>query len=189
MKKPLRAIEVIDKFLTEDECNEIIKVGMVQPVKLEAFGDDEGRYSYRSELTGVLPLSIVRKIVSKVVAVNKKTYNFDLHKVSPLNIDIAFLQYKKDGFTSWHTDGYTGDLQYANRKLTCVIMLSDPKTYTGGDFTLYKYQQPSCKEVKDMMRNRGSLLIFPSFIWHEVTKVLSGERCTLGIFFEGPLFK
>ena len=67
------------------------------------------------------------------------------------------------------------------RKLSLIIQLTDPSAYEGGDFEF-----ANCKpEVKE----RGSILVFPSFLTHKVDAVTSGTRYSLVNWFLGPQFR
>lgn len=67
------------------------------------------------------------------------------------------------------------------RKLSVTVSLNDPSEYTGGNlrfdfgphFEGKRYH--TCKEI----RPRGSVIVFPSHIQHQVTPVTSGTRYSL----------
>lgn len=82
-------------------------------------------------------------------------------------------------FNSWHPDYGIGDTCY--RKLTCVVMLDDPSQYTGGDFQVAGYGT--------VKLNQGDAVVFPTYIYHRVTPVLTGLRRSLVHRAIGPYFK
>jgi PKHD-type hydroxylase len=63
-----------------------------------------------------------------------------------------------------------------------VIQLTDPSLYTGGNLELQVSQPPEF----NALRKKGTIIIFPSFIKHRVTKLESGERNSLVAWIEGP---
>ena len=75
--------------------------------------------------------------------------------------------------------------------MTCT--LSDPNDYKGGelqfDFRNNEHNKKSkiitCNEIKP----RGSIVVFPSHVWHRVKKVTSGTRYSLVIWNVGYPFK
>jgi PKHD-type hydroxylase len=76
------------------------------------------------------------------------------------------------------------------RKLSVTVSLSDPKTYKGGNlkFDLGPHQKKRyhiCKEI----RPRGSVIVFPSHIYHQVTPVTQGTRYSLVAWNLGKPFK
>ena len=97
---------------------------------------------------------------------------------------------EKGNFYDWHYD--TGseeadeDLQ---RKITVTVTLKDD--YKGGDLQVQKWVHPqetdNFSTIKSM-RNIGSVCVFPSYIFHRVNKVHSGERVALTSWFRGRKF-
>ena len=107
-----------------------------------------------------------------------------------------FTIYKKGQYYGWHKDSwdeaYTipGTLQGKIRKLTMTVSLSDQKEYSGGnlefDFRAISKNKPqACKEIN----SKGSLVVFPSFVWHRVTPVTRGTRYSLVSWHTGDPFK
>ena len=70
------------------------------------------------------------------------------------------------------------------RKLSFSLQLSDPEDYNGGDLVIYNGNKP----VKTK-RQRGYMLVFPSFSVHEVTKLTKGTRYSLVGWIAGENFK
>ena len=64
------------------------------------------------------------------------------------------------------------------RKISLVVFLSDTKDYDGGDFEF--------QEEAKIPAEKGSILIFPSFLSHRVTPVTRGLRYSLVNWFIGP---
>jgi len=114
---------------------------------------------------------------------NQKFFNFDLF---PLNDEIIVKHnsYEIGSEYSWHIDADTVSKE-RDFKLTGLINCSEDE-YEGGD--LYVFNRGiefECREFK----KPGSVIIFPSFHNHKVTKLLSGHRMTMGLYFPGPKFK
>ena len=111
-----------------------------------------------------------------------------------------FTKYKLDQFYDWHCDSWSKpynrpeepDRQGKIRKLSVTISLSDENDYEGGDFEFDfrnddkgSNQPQLCKEI----RPKGSVVVFPSFVWHRVKPVTSGTRYSLVIWNLGWPFK
>ena len=111
-----------------------------------------------------------------------------------------FTKYKLDQFYDWHCDSWSKpynrpeepDRHGKIRKLSVTISLSDENDYEGGDFEFDfrnddkgSYQPQLCKEI----RPKGSVVVFPSFVWHRVKPVTSGTRYSLVIWNLGWPFK
>lgn len=110
-----------------------------------------------------------------------------------------FTKYKKGQFYDWHCDSfyrpYTSSDPDHNgkiRKLSVTVTLSDPKDYKGGELEFdfrntnpnKKPNQHKCLEILP----KGSLVVFPSFVWHRVCPVKSGERNSLVVWNIGKPF-
>ena len=111
-----------------------------------------------------------------------------------------FTKYKLNQFYDWHCDSWSQpynkpeDLNTHNkiRKLSVTVSLSDETEYEGGDFEFDfrnddkgSNQPQLCKEI----RPKGSVVVFPSFVWHRVKPVTSGTRYSLVIWNLGWPFK
>ena len=111
-----------------------------------------------------------------------------------------FTKYKLNQFYDWHCDSWNKpynrpkqpDRHGKIRKLSVTVSLSDENDYEGGDFEFdfrnddKGTNQPRlCKEI----RPKGSVVVFPSFVWHRVKPVTSGTRYSLVIWNLGWPFK
>jgi PKHD-type hydroxylase len=67
------------------------------------------------------------------------------------------------------------------RKLTVVLLLNDPDEYSGGDLKVIDNVIPT--------KNKGTIIIFPSFMAHCVTPITSGVRYSAVCWLTGPKFK
>jgi len=70
------------------------------------------------------------------------------------------------------------------RKLSMVVQLSDPAGYIGGNLQLMV-----SGAAKSMPRDRGSVVIFPSWQVHRVTPLESGVRYSLVAWIWGESFR
>ena len=73
--------------------------------------------------------------------------------------------------------------------------MSDSSDYDGGDLEFYdSVLNPQISEDKkilkdDRTRQRGTIIAFPSFAYHRVTKVTRGERLSIVIWYKGDVWK
>jgi PKHD-type hydroxylase len=98
-------------------------------------------------------------------------------------------EYKPGGFYHWHKDQMDGpyddkEVKWAQgkiRKLSSVVSLNEGTEYTGGELEFYSHRfakkpwHQTCKPMK----NKGSIVVFPSFMWHRVMPVKTGVRYSL----------
>ncbi len=72
-----------------------------------------------------------------------------------------------------------------DRKISVTLQLSDPTEYVGGDFSFTEVENPS----PDLVKAKGSVLCFPSYLVHQVEPVTSGNRKSIVVWFEGPKWR
>jgi len=109
---------------------------------------------------------------------------------------IQFTEYGLNQFYGWHYDGGSDHLcAYKRenvkseqmvgkvRKLSMTVNLSKPEDYEGGNLRFdYGPHIPKNEErFHDCIeiRPQGSIIVFPSFIYHQVTPVTKGTRYSL----------
>ena len=102
-----------------------------------------------------------------------------------------FTKYKLNQHYGWHCDSW--DRPYVRkeedpsngriRKITSVLVLSDPKDYKGGELEFdFRNLDPDKKRnvvVAKEVAEKGSLIVFPSFVWHRVKPVTKGVRYSM----------
>jgi|TARA_E500000318_G_scaffold68824_1_gene63697 PKHD-type hydroxylase len=95
-----------------------------------------------------------------------------------------FTEYKKTQHYGWHPDSFLHDKII--RKLSAIIVLSDPKDYVGGEI---EFKTSEGKIIKIKKPLKGTIIIFPSFVYHRVKPVKSGTRYSLVVWACGENFK
>jgi len=109
-----------------------------------------------------------------------------------------FTKYKKNQYYDWHTDSWDrpyeeGQYKGKIRKLSITVSLSDSSEYKGGELEFcFKNEFPNKKEKIrkcEEILSKGSLVVFPSFIWHRVKPVTKGVRYSLVIWNIGDPYK
>nr|BAR16490.1 2OG-Fe(II) oxygenase [uncultured Mediterranean phage uvMED] len=113
------------------------------------------------------------------------------------NQDMQFTSYNKDHYFGWHSDqgpkpfvsnnkNFNGKI----RKISLTLQLTDPSKYEGGDFQFKWFSKQGVEDIKTVKEAKelGTLIIFPSFIWHQVTPITKGKRESLVNWSVGNLF-
>ena len=120
--------------------------------------------------------------LSEYEIVDNKTVIFTVENQNEPTEILNYNLYNKDEEYTWHIDA---DFKSTIRdiKLTCLLNLSEEK-YEGGDLFLFRD-----KEIKVEKFDPGCAVIFPSFLSHKVSKIISGKRATLAIWMWGPKFR
>lgn len=91
---------------------------------------------------------------------------------------VQLAAYNVGEFYNWHEDWFPLERSNTVRKLSVVLMLSDPKDFEGGHFEF--------DENKPVDLKRGTLIVFPSFVRHRVTPVTKGTRYSAVCWVNGP---
>jgi PKHD-type hydroxylase len=111
---------------------------------------------------------------------------FNFHVTNLSYIQLAEYDEAYQGEYKMHQDVFWINNDQYHRKLTCVVQLTDPSEYEGGDFQMFGLTHPPAAEQLAEMKNLGSAILIPSFINHAAAPVTKGRRYSLAIWFEGP---
>tara|TARA_A100001391_G_scaffold161890_1_gene120867 strand:- start:2410 stop:3012 length:603 start_codon:yes stop_codon:yes gene_type:complete len=87
----------------------------------------------------------------------------------------------------WHTDaGARINENGKIRKLSMTVALVDGSEYEGGDFEIRMENSKDHEiHVIKAAKQKGSVTIFPSFVWHRVKPVTAGTRYSLVNWHQG----
>lgn len=92
-------------------------------------------------------------------------------------------RYGKDCHYDWHKDTAVPNEENHQRKLTAVLLLNDGSEFEGGHLQIEDIN------IDNLLIKAGSVIVFPSFLKHRVTPVVSGTRYTAVCWAMGPLFR
>jgi PKHD-type hydroxylase len=176
---------------SKEVCNEIIKLSSKVEQQQATVGSNDGIITISNHRKSTVKFlqssdttydSLFSELWKLALQANNQWFNFNISKLD--YIQLAEYDSVKNGEYKSHQDVFwlNGDSQY-HRKLTCVIQLTDPSEYEGGDLELYNTAQSPNKE--DLIQ-QGTVIFFPSFIYHAALPVTSGVRNSLACWFEGP---
>ena len=138
-------------------------------------------------------------------------WNFDIDFAE----DFQFTKYYPDGFYGWHVDGggdmyssylpldentkkeknrlYSPYLSWQGkcRKLSVTVNLNSPGEYEGGKlkFDCGPHAKGERFHECDEIKPQGSIIVFPSFLYHQVTPVTKGTRYSLVLWTLGKPFR
>lgn len=170
-------------YFTAAECQAILELpGPYEPAYIQTPDQrsEVNRYHRDTQVKTLLIESatawLYNRVVETIDKVNQHYYHFDITGVAPLQI----LQYQQDGFFKEHYD--IGQSVLSHRKLSMVVFLNPPSEYQGGQLLFFPDYPPLKQEL-------GDVLLFPSYMYHEVKPVTTGVRYTLVIWSEGPCFQ
>jgi len=189
------------KAIPSKICDKIYKLGSSKEEKIGVVGKpmlgEELKRTRNSNVSWLNERWIYDLINPFFVTANKNAdWNFEFDYFE----SCQFTKYNKGQHYTWHADGFPdaydnpNDLNYHDkiRKLSGVLFLSHPKEYKGGELL---FDLRNKEDGKDNIKStkefcvKGTIVIFPSFIWHKVTPVTKGKRHTLVIWALGKKFK
>lgn len=167
-------INVIENFLSEEECSHILtkcknelKLSVAK-VKLSVAKVSVGSLKYRKSSVGWI--DDLGDINERVKIILRNTFNFGGMEVTGLG-SFQFTEYKIGEFYRWHTDRDSS--AFYNRFASTVILLN--KDYEGGVLEIKNLEG----EIIPITQKVGTLYIFDSNLSHQVTPVESGVRYSL----------
>ena len=113
---------------------------------------------------------------------NDKVFKFDIDIVTD---PIHYVIYPQDGgHLDWHMD--VGAYGVNRRKLAMTVQLSDSSDYEGGDFEIWMGGKDGFVTVP---REKGDVVVFPTFCMHRVKPITKGERRCLVFWTGGRPFR
>jgi PKHD-type hydroxylase len=182
--------------LSKKTCKKIIDAGIKLPLEKAVIDKDTKNLKKRnSNISWINDKWIYDIIFPFIENANKNAeWNFQYDWAE----SCQFTKYEKKQHYGWHCDSFKTpynnpeNLNFNNkiRKLSITISLSDPKDYKGGIFEFdFKDKEKSnivkCKEILP----QGSIVVFPSHVWHRITPVTKGTRYSLVTWILGFPFK
>ena len=148
-------------------CQQIIQEGRVRPQMDAGIGKDNIKSEGRSTHVTFINNSFLKSVIYDLVAFN---YDYTIEEAE----DLQFATYRRDDFYGLHKDADKEN----NRVLSVTVQLSKASEYEGGDL-VFDYDRHS------MPRVQGTVIIFPSNLYHEVTPVTRGTRYSLVQCYKG----
>lgn len=118
---------------------------------------------------------VFAKIWAIASAENAARFGVDIERIP----ELQFTRYEAAdaGHFAWHADVGVLSADGFERRLSFVVMLSDPAEYQGGQFEL--------EGAGPVPLARGDVIVFPSTALHRVTPVTVGTRHSLVAWVEG----
>ena len=194
-------------------CDDIIKYGLRHPDNVATVGGlGQDRDLKKQPLNKKEIKNLKKKRDSNIVWMNDRwiykeiqPYIKEANRRANWNFNwdwsesCQFTKYKPGQYYGWHCDSWEGVYTQEGsskgkiRKLSVTVSLSDEKDYSGGELEFdFRQQSPDkrnqTKECKEIL-SKGSLVVFPSFVWHRVKPVKKGVRYSLVVWNLGYPFQ
>jgi len=189
------------KAISPSICNKICKLGNSVEEKIGTIGKPVlGKELKKTRNSNVVWLNEqwLYNLITPFFKTANKNAGWDFH--FDYFESCQFTKYTSKGqHYTWHQDDFVepynkpNDPNFHNkkRKLSAVIFLSKQKDYKGGELL---FNLKNDEEGKDRIistkeiAQQGTMVVFPSFIWHKVTPLLKGKRYSLVIWALGNKF-
>ena len=187
----------IHKAVSIENCDRILKLAKVKKKQRGLIGASVKDLKLRnSRITWLNDQWIYDLLFPLVTSLNKASgWNFEFDYAEACQVGC----YKKNQFYDWHIDTRAINKQHNDknlngkiRKLSTSLLLSNPEDFKGGEFQFYYNNKSPAKfeENTEIVKlSKGTLICFPSHLWHRVKPVTKGTRYSLTTWYLGQPFK
>ena len=163
--------------------------------------DDRSRIDPKIRKTDVGFITDKDNMVNKIAwhflrEANKIQFKYNLKYFQP----VQFARYRNGGHYDWHQDASGQNPHGESRKLSLTFCLTDPNVYEGGELEFYggnremeDMELPDgtkipAEQIKQDIRDQGSVIVFDSRDFHRVTPCTKGTRYSIVCWTVGPNF-
>lgn len=177
-------------YFSPNDCSSILERSKNLDFQESTLGEDALtlNYGYRkSKVAWIYSdlFSDVYETLWKLERIANKDW-FGFHVDNLEYVQLAQYDGNNRGEYKKHNDVFWINNSNKHRKLSAIVQLSDPSEYEGGNLKFFEcLSYPDEVEIKQ----QGTVIFFPSFVYHQVDPVLSGTRYSLAAWFEGPKWR
>ena len=177
-------------------CKKILQAGRKKIIQTATTEENKLSHIRKSKVAWINDKWIYNIINPFIHTANKKAgWNFQWD----WNESSQFTIYEKGHYYGWHTDQFAAPLKSKSknfegkiRKLSLTLQLTDKTKYEGGDFQ-FQWIDNGKKDSLDIAtiddaKDIGTIIIFPSFVWHQVLPITKGKRESLVNWSVGKFF-
>ena len=205
---------VFPRAVPKKECKKLLKY-CIKNTKFEeasvinkgftdsdsSMSDDRARTDHNVRKTDVAFIADRDNTVNEIAwfylrEANKINFNYKLDYFQP----VQFARYRNGGHYDWHQDASGQNSHGESRKLSLTFCLTDPNVYEGGELEFFGGNKPmedmelpdgtkiTGEQVKQDIRDQGSVIVFDSRDFHRVTPCTKGIRYSVVCWTVGPNF-
>lgn len=166
--------ELLDDFIKEVEEN--------WPVQEATTFNDASDYR-SSKIRWINGNAFAQDLLTNFATMAAKEMDIHIHN----DCEIQYTEYHatENGKYDWHHDIDWNRADGYDRKVSIILQLSDPSEYDGGEFSFSEVENP----VPEQLRQKGTILCFPSYLVHQVSPVTRGTRRSVVAWFQGPKWR
>lgn len=180
-------------YFSPEYCNQLIENASVLPAQEAVTGLNNSQPDYRIRRSHVKFINrqhvafqgLFDELWKLALQANNDWFNIHITRLD--FVQLAEYNSAHEGEYKAHHDVFwvNKDPIY-HRKLSCVVQLTDPLQYQGGDFEMIDVGEFPNRED---LRSQGTVIFFPSFFTHRANKVTAGIRHSIAAWFEGPKWR
>ncbi len=171
--------------LNDEEVQRVVALADAGELRAWPIGSVESNIHTGKILLTADTAWLYNRLTEIVRVVNRDQFGFDLYGLEAF----GYMRYDATRATAtnnyWHMDIDIRASLEPQRKLSCVLQLSDPSEYDGGDLVFQRGNEPELLVKKA----RGMMYCFPAYMLHRVTPVTRGVRRTIPFWAIGPDFR
>jgi PKHD-type hydroxylase len=190
---------ILEEAVTNRFCDHVIEYGKYlkeqvattwgyNPDTLSDYDRQELEKTRKSKITWMSDNWMYRQIQPLIHQVNALAgWNFQWSMTE----SFQFTKYEgnQKQHYDWHTDSGDADDNGLTRKISASLILANDDEYEGGDFQICIPNPNQNKIINIKLKQKGTMIFFPSFVWHRVVPVTKGTRYSLVCWSKGNLFK
>lgn len=161
----------------KEEAEEFIKEQLEKPLAdSQTTGGykstlSEFRTSEQCSINATNPYCL--KVKQAIAQLNEEMWNINVFEHCSEN---HFMRYREGGRFKMHHDiiyptNYANHVSRPIRKISAIVLLSDRQTFEGGKLALFVDEQRISFDF-----DQGDLLVFPSYLKHQVDDITGGIR-------------
>jgi PKHD-type hydroxylase len=171
------AIEIFPSILDDQTVDWILSIenNGFRKGQIGQSGHEREDLEYRSVNASSINTYEQPKLVSMirhfVDVFNSSNYCYDVCGIN----QIDSLHYTPGGRYNLHQDNAPWP-ERVQRKFSVIVQLTDSSEYTGGDLWIPLVDERATPEQLTMRREKGTVIIFPSWLEHQISPLESGER-------------
>ena len=181
--------EILDKLQKVLDTKDLIDATINRKNNTSNIENSNDSYSnvidqkYRSTKVYWIPktdefIDIYKMFMEYVKKCNDDFFKFRLTGIiEPIQYSVYTAE--DNGHYDWHIDMVTE----SHRKLSIVCHLTEPTEYEGGELQINLGGEGKLTIPE---KEKGTIVIFPSYMLHRVTPVTKGTRRTLVLWVDGP---
>jgi len=176
-----------DAEVSDIDCEQIKSLFHAEATQKGKVGNNSLNKNIRSSKVVGLPYGSeinnkINTLIEKyIVMANSECFGFDLNGFREFQI----AEYKEGSHYDNHFD-MRMDNRASVRKLGVTVQLSDSTEYKGGEFM---FSDDIDTPSQDIIKQKGTVIVFPSFLYHRVMPVSRGKRYSLVGWYEGNNWK